>query len=196
MLKYLKYLIFYILILANHSYANEVDKIEIEGNVRISDETIKLFGDIDINKSYDNLELNKIIKNLYKTNFFEDIQISINDKTLYINVIENPIIQTIIFSGVKNKSIIDLLGKQLKMKEKSSFIKSQIKIDESILKNTLRANGYLFSEVTTKIKKNDNNTVDLNYEIELGEKAYIYNIKFIGNKKIKDRKLKNVIISE
>ena len=63
MLKYLKYLIFYILILANHSYANEVDKIEIEGNVRISDETIKLFGDIDINKSYDNLELNKIIKN-------------------------------------------------------------------------------------------------------------------------------------
>ena len=196
MLKYLKYLIFYILILANHSYANEVDKIEIEGNVRISDETIKLFGDIDINKSYDNLELNKIIKNLYKTNFFEDIQISINGKTLYINVIENPIIQTIIFSGVKNKSIIDLLGKQLKMKEKSSFIKSQIKIDESILKNTLRANGYLFSEVTTKIKKNDNNTVDLNYEIELGEKAYIYNIKFIGNKKIKDRKLKNVIISE
>ena len=115
MLKYLKYLIFYILILANHSYANEVDKIEIEGNVRISDETIKLFGDIDINKSYDNLELNKIIKNLYKTNFFEDIQISINGKTLYINVIENPIIQTIIFSGVKNKSIIDLLGKQLKM---------------------------------------------------------------------------------
>ncbi len=196
MLKYLKYLIFYILILANHSYANEVDKIEIEGNVRISDETIKLFGDIDINKSYDNLELNKIIKNLYKTNFFEDIQISINGKTLYINVIENPIIQTIIFSGVKNKSIIDLLGKQLKMKEKSSFIKSQIKIDESILKNTLRANGYLFSEVTTKIKKNDNNTVDLNYEIELGEKAYIYNIKFIGNKKVKDRKLKNVIISE
>ena len=89
-----------------------------------------------------------------------------------------------------------MLGKQLKMKEKSSFIKSQIKIDESILKNALRANGYLFSEVTTKVKKNDNNTVDLNYEIELGEKAYIYNIKFIGNKKIKDRKLKNVIISE
>ena len=42
----------------------------------------------------------------------------------------------------------------------------------------------------------DRLTIDLKYEIELGEKAYISSIKFIGDKKIKDRKLKNIIVSE
>ena len=51
-------------------------------------------------------------------------------------------------------------------------------------------------QIKSKVKNNVNNTVDLRYEIELGEKAYISSIKFIGDKKIKDRKLKNIIVSE
>ena len=56
--------------------------------------------------------------------------------------------------------------------------------------------GYYFSEVSTKTKKNKNNTVDIVYNVKLGKKALIKNIKFIGNKIFKDNKLRKVIVSE
>jgi len=46
------------------------------------------------------------------------------------------------------------------------------------------------------IQNNNNNTVNLIYNINLGEKALIKKIKFIGDKKFKDRKLRQVIVSE
>ena len=54
----------------------------------------------------------------------------------------------------------------------------------------------IFSKVNSKLKKNENNTVDLIFDIELGEKAYIKKITFIGDKKIKDNKLRKIIVSE
>ena len=56
--------------------------------------------------------------------------------------------------------------------------------------------GYYFAQISTNVKKNDNNTVDINYLVELGNKALIKNIKFIGNKIFKDNKLRKVIVSE
>ena len=46
------------------------------------------------------------------------------------------------------------------------------------------------------MKTNNNETVDLIYDIELGEKALIKKIIFTGERYYKDKKLKNVIVSE
>ena len=45
-------------------------------------------------------------------------------------------------------------------------------------------------------KNNSNETVDLIFDIDLGEKAVISKIEFVGDKKIKDRILRNIITSE
>ena len=176
--------------------AEILNEVEIKGNKRISSNSIILFGDIQKGSNLDDKKLNIILKNLYKTNFFENVKIKFDNQKLTVTVIENPIIQSIQIDGVKNKSIIKNLNSNLKLREKSSFVESLVKNDENILKNILRKNGYYFSKIDTIIKRNNNNTVDLTYNISLGEKAFIKKIKFIGDKKIKDRKLKNVIISE
>ena len=63
--------------------------------------------------------------------------------------------------------------------------------------NVLKGSGYYFAEVRdSSIVENDNNTVDIIYNINLGEKAFIKKIKFIGNKVFKDGKLKRIIASE
>ena len=72
--------------------AEIIKKIEISGNERVSDETVKVYGDISINENVDNLKINEIIKNLYSTNFFEDINISVSNETLFIKLIEYPVI--------------------------------------------------------------------------------------------------------
>ena len=67
--------------------------------------------------------------------------------------------------------MIEKIKDILIQKEKSSFVESKIKEDRDRIINILRVNGYYFSEVSTKIKKNNNNTIDLVYNIELGKKA-------------------------
>ena len=186
-------IIFIITISANSEIIKE---IKVNGNKRVSSATIKIFSEIEVNSDLSVNQLNDVVKKLYSTNFFNNVELIVEKNILYISVIENPLIQTLTFEGVKNKRIVKLLNEQIEMREKSSFIKNRVKNDEEKIINILRTNGYYFSKVTPKIKKNDNNTVDLIFEIDLGDKAYIKKITFIGNKKIKENKLKKVIISE
>ena len=186
-------IIFIITISANCEIIKE---IKVNGNKRVSSETIKIFSEIEVNSDLSVNQLNDVVKKLYSTNFFNNVELIVEKNILYISVIESPLIQTLTFEGVKNKRIIKLLNEKIEMREKSSFIKNRVKNDEEKIINILRTNGYYFSKVTPKIKKNDNNTVDLIFEIDLGDKAYIKKITFIGNKKIKENKLKKVIISE
>ena len=51
--------------------AEILKKIEISGNKRISNETIKVYGDIQQNKNYQNEDINNVIKKLYETNLFK-----------------------------------------------------------------------------------------------------------------------------
>ena len=178
------------------SSSEKINEFKISGNDRISDETIILFTGYKINDSINDNDLNEIIKKLYETNFFEDLSITFEKNIVSISLKENPLIQTIIFEGIKKESLVEKIKEILIQKEKSSFIESKIKEDKNRITNSLRANGYFFSEVSAKIKRNQNNTIDLIYNINLGEKALIKDIKFIGNKVFKDSKLRKVIISE
>ena len=190
-----KFLIIFILIsLPVHSAI--LKKIEVNGNQRVSSETIKIFSEVKINTDLDSNSLNEILKKLYSTNFFKDVKVNFKNNILYIDVEENPIIQVLKFEGVKNKRILELLKDQIEMKEKSPFIEIKVKNDERKISNILRTNGYYFSKINTSLIKNENNTIDLIFNIDLGEKAFIKKISFIGDKKIKDSKLRKIIISE
>ena len=178
------------------AYAEIVTKIDVSGNERISDETIVLFSGIKLNQNINQTDLNNIIKKLYETSFFEDISITFQENILSFKVKENPLIQSISFEGIKNKSLINKIDEIIIQKEKASFVQSKIKIDQDRILNSLRVSGYYFSEVSTNIKKNENNTVDIIYNIKLGDRALIKNIKFIGNKVYKDNKLRKIIVSE
>ena len=155
------------------AYAEMIKKIDVSGNQRISSETIKVFSGVKINTEVDLENLNQIIKNLYKTNYFEDVSLNINNNILNIQVKENPIIQSVVIEGVKNKRILKVLNEQIELKEKTSFVINKIKNDESKITNILRTNGFYFSKVVSKIKKNENNTIDLIFDIELGDRAHI-----------------------
>ena len=176
--------------------AEIINKIEVTGNERISDETVILFSGIKIDQNINQSDLNNIIKKLYETSFFENISINFENNILFFKVKENPLIQSISFEGIKNKSLISRIKDIILQKEKSSYVESKIKLDQDRILNSLRVSGYYFSDVSANIKENDNNTVDIVYKIDLGDRALIKNIKFIGNKIYKDNKLRKIIVSE
>ena len=91
------------------SYAEVANELKVEGNNRISEETIIVFGDIKIPGDYNNQKINNLIKKLYDTNFFSHIEISLGNGILKISLKENPIIQTLTFKGVKAKKFKEAL---------------------------------------------------------------------------------------
>ena len=63
--------------------AETLQKFENSGNQRISDQTIIIFSEIEINEEITKSKLDKVIKKLYKTNFFKNIKSSpLNFETL------------------------------------------------------------------------------------------------------------------
>ena len=115
---------------------------------------------------------------------------------LTIFVEENKIIQTIKINGIKAEKIKESILEDYAVKNRSPFVEFKVKQDIAKIKNDLTYQGYYFSTVTSSIEENNNDTVNLIYDIELGKKAKINRIEFVGNKIFKNKKLRNLIISE
>ena len=173
-----------------------VKSIEIIGNERVSSETIKLFAKVNINENLDNNDLNDILKNLYDTNFFKDITIELVSNIFIIKVDENPIIENITFNGIKSDTLKQEVTKNLKLKSRSSFNEVLLNADKKILKSSLKDAGYYFSNIDIETIDLGDKKLDLIFNIDLGNKAKIKKISFIGDKKFKDGKLKSLIVSE
>ena len=186
----------YLLFFGNILSAEIIKKIDISGNERISDETVKVYGEININQDVDNLKINEIIKNLYSTNFFEDIQISVSNGTLFIKLVEYPVINEIIIIGEKAEKYKEEIKKQIKSKKNGPFVKSLIANDEDTIKQLYGSLGFNFLEVKSKVETFEKKRVNLYFEIEKGEKTKISKINFKGDRKIRDRRLRDIITSQ
>ena len=191
-----KLLIFFFYLTFNVN-AEILENIEITGNKRISKETILVLGNISPNRNLNKDDLNNYLKSLYDTNFFQDIKFKTENNILYITVVENPIIEEIVFNGIKKKSLVDLLYESIKLKNRNSYNKIYLKEDLILIENILKQNGYYFAKIQSMLETNDTlNSVKINLNIDLGKKAKIKEIVFLGDKKIKDKKLLELIASE
>ena len=195
--KFIFQIILFILFLLNYSLAEIVNNVKISGNKRISKDTILVLGDIDLGSEYTEISLNESLKKLYETDFFKNINYDLSDGLLSIVVEENAVIEKLNINGIKKKSFLEQLYSALSLKDRMSFTEFKLKKDITLINNILKANGYYFSsiDVTTETNKQLNSIV-INLEINLGKKAKIKDIVFIGDKKFKDKKLLELIASE
>ena len=176
--------------------AEIINDVKLENNIRVSKESIIAFGNIKFGKDYSESEINQILVDLYNTNFFSDIKLRVENDVLVINIKERKIIQRVVIEGIKSKENTKKILKQLKLKDKSPFDEFTAERDLINIKNALNRSGFYFAKVAVTIKENNNDTLDLIYNIDTGEQALIKNIKFTGDKAFKDRKLRSVIVSE
>ena len=178
------------------TWSEEFDNVLINGNERISDETILVFSELPTEQFLDENSINIILKKLYQSGFFKDVLVKIKNKNLIIEVIENPIIQTVFIEGIKRKKTEESIYEILSLKSRSSFNTVLSKQDENAILIFLKNKGYYFSTVVSSLQDLGDNKMNLFYNINLGKKAKISKISFIGDKKFKDNSLRNIIISE
>ena len=129
--KYLSLIFCFLTIFCSKVFSSEiVNDILIKGNDRISSETIKMFSDVQLNQEINANNLNEILKNLYKTDYFKDVKIDLKDGLLTIIVVENPIIGKINLEGLKAKRVQKKIKDNISLKQRSSY-------NEIILSNDL-----------------------------------------------------------
>ena len=194
----LKFIIKFSLFYFVFSYLNaaNIKVIKIEGNSRVSEETIKVYGEIDLKENIGEVELNKILNNLYSTGFFEDVKVNESNGILNIIVKEYPIVNQLVIKGEPSSNIKESVEKQISTKARRSFIKSSVSNDVNLIKKLYSSIGYNFANVDIKIKELDDSNVDILIDIDRGEITKISSISFVGDKKIRDNRLRNVIASE
>ena len=177
--------------------AETLEKFEISGNKRISDQTIIIYSELEINEEITKNKLDNVAKKLYQTNFFRNVILNFKNQTLFLKVEENPIIEKLEITGIKKQSLVEFIKGKLKLSEMKSFNQELLSSDINLIYNILKTNGYYFADITSSKSLNDElNTIDLKIDVKLGEKAKIKKIVFLGEKKFKDKRLKEVIASE
>ena len=196
MFRFFIQLILFSIFLTFSSYSKNYEKIIINGNKRISNETILVFSEIQDNIPLDENSINEILKKLYKSGFFKDVSVKIENDKLTINVLENPIIQTVFIEGIKKKKTEKQIYDLLSLKNRSAYNVTSVKNDQKFILSYLKNNGYYFSKISISTRDIGDNKIDLFYKINLGEKAKISKISFIGDKNFKDSLLRSIIVSE
>ena len=184
------------LVFSSFSFSEIIKKIEITGNNRISDETILMFSEVNTGQSVNNNKINQILKDLYNSNFFNNVSVKIEKNTLFINVDEAPLINDIKITGVKAEKFKKIIRDSLILKPRGPFNEFLLAKEKTIIRSQLKTAGYYFSNVDPSIELLDDNMVSIDYVVDLGEKSKIGKISFIGDKIFKDNKLKSVIVSE
>tara|TARA_B100001057_G_scaffold273069_1_gene273392 strand:+ start:1865 stop:4114 length:2250 start_codon:yes stop_codon:yes gene_type:complete len=192
------YLIFFLIFFTclSASYAEKIKLIEVNGNNRISKETILIFSEVKMGQEVDNIVLNNLLKNLYETNYFKNVSTVIKSGKLTISVEENPLIGNLDFKGIKAKKILKSLKDNISLKPRSSYNDLSLKNDKQTIYKILKDLGYYFPKVDILLENKPNNIVDIFYTINLGEKTKISKIIFNGNYNFKVNKLRSIIVSE
>jgi len=193
-----RFFLFLIVLIVKINLANAeiVKSISVNGNERISDETIIIFSKINIDDDLTINDLNNIINNLYETDFFKNVSVNFVNNILNIDVIENNLVQSVEINGVKNKKLKQSLIDQLTINERKSYVEEKSSKEILKLSNHLKQLGYYFSKVDLIVKQNNNNTVDLIYNVKLDKKAVVKKINFSGDKIFKSRLLSSIIVTE
>nr|WP_317166953.1 outer membrane protein assembly factor BamA [Winogradskyella ursingii] len=180
-----------------------INNISVTGNTNFSEQTIIAYSKL---RKGDEVQLGgekigNAVKTLWKSNLFSSIDIYIvnidgNTADLEINLIDLPELKDVKLEGVKKGKVDEILSE--------NELKSGVKVTENLLTTTrnyitnkYKKKGFLNAKVniiTTKVIDSvEKERVNMLVKIDKGEKVKIKKINFIGNEKLKDKKLRKAM---
>ncbi len=193
MKKYLLFFFLYLFLNCNlYASENIISSINIEGIQRIDKETVISYANISKEDVYTEEVGNEVLKSLFETNLFSNIQISFNDNVLNIKIQENPTINLVKFFGNSKIKDEDLVIEIL-LKERSVYSRSKVKKDIERMLSLYQRAGRLSTEINPKLEILDNNRVNLTYEIAESDVAEVSNIIILGNSVFPKSKIKSIM---
>ncbi len=171
-----------------------IRRIVVEGNQRIEPATISSYLQVSPGDTFDPERIDMSIKTLFATGLFSDVQIEQRGSDLVVVVSENPIINRVVFEGMRTLDEEDLEG-EVQARPRSVFTPARAQADVQRILDVYRRNGRFAAQVTPQVRELDQNRVDLIFEVDEGPVTGVRDINFIGNEEFSDRRLRDAIVT-
>jgi outer membrane protein insertion porin family len=172
-----------------------VGRIVVQGNQRIDPETILSYLPINVGDRVDSPKIDEALKVLFRTDLFSDIKIDLQGTDLVVRVVENPIINQVLFEGNSNLKN-DKLQDEIQIRPRGVFTKAKVEEDVGRIVELYRRSGRISATVTPKIVQLPQRRVDLIFEINEGPKSGILRVNFLGNVAFSANDLRNVAVTK
>ena len=172
-----------------------ISNVRVEGNQRIEGRTIMSYLNLKAGDRFNQPDIDAALKNLFATGFFNDVKLMRSGSTLVVRVEENPVISKVAFEG-NDRIETESLEKEVELKPRSIYSRDKVQSDVKRILDIYRRSGRYNATVEPKVIQQDQNRVDLVYEITEGQVAYIQKINFIGNKEFSSKALREAIRTE
>lgn len=181
--------------LAATALADAIQAIQVKGNKRIETETVISNLPLKVGDSFDDLQLNQALKDLFATGYFADVQIRRSGSNLIIEVIENSLINRISFEG-NSKLKDEKLTEEIQLRPREVLSRTKIQAAQQRILEIYRRMGRFDATVEPKVIRLEENRVDLVFEINEGEVTYVRKINFIGNKHFSSSRLEDQLYTK
>ena len=168
-----------------------VSDIRIIGLQRVSTGSIFNVIPISVGDRIDTRKSNDIVRSLFSTEQFDDIQIGKDGNTLIITVVERPSISLIEISGnkaLKTEQLLESLD-GVGIKEGEVYKRSTLEKVKSELVRSYASNGRYGADVEINEIFKPRNRLEISIEVDEGNSAKIKKIAIIGNETFTDDEL-------
>ncbi|MCH2457202.1 MAG: outer membrane protein assembly factor BamA [Henriciella sp.] len=172
--------------------AERIRTIQVEGNERIEDRTIQSYLLVVPGDPFDAERIDLSLKTLFATGLFADASFEKSGSDLIVRVVENPIINRVIFEG--NSSIDDdKMREEIQVAPRGIFTAARVQADVQRILELYRQSGRFAATVEPQYKPLEQNRVDLVFVVNEGPVTGVRSINFIGNEEYADRRLRSEI---
>jgi outer membrane protein insertion porin family len=172
-----------------------IKRIVVEGAQRIEPATVLSYISIREGEPYTEQAVDRSLKTLFATGLFADVKFNWDGSTLTIHVVENPILNQVVFEGNDKVSDKDL-NKEVQEKPRTVFTRAKVQADVQRIIELYRRNGKFAATVDPQIIQRPQNRVDLIFSINEGPTTGVARIYFIGNRHFSDSALREQIATE
>ncbi|MFV9838758.1 MAG: outer membrane protein assembly factor BamA [Aaplasma endosymbiont of Hyalomma asiaticum] len=180
-------------VVADHASAVEINEVRVEGNQRLDSETVEFYAKVDLSAEITSDEIDKVIKNLYATGLFKEVNVATEGADLLIKVKENPVLRNLVIKGNKAFSDKNLANDIFKLRKMGVYTEAKLERDLANLHALYQSQGMLGVKISYTVKPAPRNNVDVEVRITEGDVTRVEKIKFIGNNVYTDKQLKSVL---
>ncbi|MEO0032212.1 MAG: outer membrane protein assembly factor BamA [Pseudomonadota bacterium] len=172
-----------------------VKSITVDGAQRLESDTILSYIRMRAGDPYTQASADQVLKDLYATELFADVQLRNNDGNVVIQVKENPVVNRIILEGNKRLKEDKILP-EIKLSARQIFTRSKVRADVARIIELYKRQGRFAASVEPKMVMLDQNRVDIVFEIQEGPKSKVRQINIIGNEKFSDGELRGQMVTK
>ena len=185
-----------LLVFAPQSFAQQlIRQIDVSGAQRVEEETVLSYLGVSPGDRIVRADLDRSLKTLFATGLFADVVLEQKGPVLHVQVVENPVINQIAFEG--NDKLEDgELGAEISLRPRQVFTRTKVQNDVTRLYQLYRRNGRFATHIDPKVIQLDQNRVNLVFEVTEGDVTDIRAIRFVGNERFDDDRLRSEITTK